>query len=229
MKKSSKIIIGLLILILVLVLVIGGYTIVKLSSTIAEQSDGGNIQISSNKKEREMTSDEIERYEEFFNDSLNGFIVSTNNYEKPSEINLNELFYNTSVGGISEEEILEYSKVEEYMHWDMRKITTEEAKRIYENNTGEELTNLRDRLNEWVYLEKYDAYYMEAGDTNHEFVKVISGTVDDSNVIYDDKTGFENGTAYYTINLSNGDKVKLKEVYFAGGVEIHFISNMPIR
>lgn len=227
MKKTSKIIIVLLILILISVLAFGGYTIVKLNSKIGEQSDGDNSQSSSSKKEREMTSDEIKYYEEWFNESVNGFVINTNNYKKPSEINLNELFYNTSVGEISEEEIIEFSKVQEYMHWDMRKLTTEEAKRIYEDNTGEELTNLRNRLNEWVYLEKYDAYYMEAGDTNRQFVKIISGTVDDSNVIFNVETGFDNGIAHYTINLSNGNTVKLKAIYEMGGVAVQFVSNMP--
>lgn len=229
MRKSSEVMIILCTLILVLVLIFIGYTIIKSNNKNGEKNSENNVQNSSTREEREMTLDEIKHYEEWFNDYANGFIINTNNYEKPNEINLNALFYNTSVGEISEEEILEYSKVEEYIHGDMRKLTTEEAKGIYENNTGEELTNLRDRLNEWVYLEKYDAYYMEAGDTNHQIVKVISGTVDDSNVIYDEKTGFENGTAYYTINLSNGNTVKLKAIYEMGGIAEHFISNVPTR
>lgn len=145
----------------------------------------------------------------------NGFINEYNTYTNPSEINLGEVFYNGAGfdNQITDEEIVEYEKIREFHETDMRKVTTEQIKTLYLNCTGEELTDINNRLNDWVYLEKYDAYYMEAGDTNYQEISCESGYVKTDGVTY-------------VLNLSNGCITTIKVNPESYGFEFIFISNI---
>lgn len=159
------------------------------------------------------TSEQLKKYEKDFNSfEINGFIVSTNTYTKPSDINLEEVFYNGAGfnNEISKEELEEYKKITRYNETDIIKITTKQAEELYYNNTGEKLTNLNERLKNWTYIEKYDAYYNEVSDTNFESVSCIEGIMNEEHKIM-------------KIQLSNNRTISLKIDYEKG--KHYIISN----
>ena len=152
------------------------------------------------------TSEQLKKYEKDFNTfGINGFIVSTNTYNKPSEIDLEEVFYSGAGfnNEISKEELEEYKKVTKYHETDMVKITTKQAEELYYNNTGEKLLNLKERLKDWTYIEKYDAYYNEVSDTNFESVSCIEGIMNEEHKIM-------------KIQLSNNRTISVKIDYDKG-------------
>lgn len=161
------------------------------------------------------SSDQLKKYEKDFNTfEINGFIVSTNTYTKPSEIDLEDVFYSGAGfnNHVSKEEIEEYKKLAKYHETDIVKITTEQAEKLYYYNTGEKLENLKERLKNWIYIEKYDAYYKEVSDTNFEKVSCIKGVMDEKNKIMkiqlsNNRTisvriDYEKGTHYIISNKS---------------------------
>lgn len=152
------------------------------------------------------TSEQLKKYEKDFNTfGINGFIVSTNTYNKPSEIDLEEVFYSGAGfnNEISKEELEEYKKITKYHETDMVKITTKQAEELYYNNTGEKLLNLKERLKDWTYIEKYDAYYNEVSDTNFESVSCIEGIMNEEHKIM-------------KIQLSNNRTISVKIDYDKG-------------
>jgi len=152
------------------------------------------------------TPEQLIKYEKDFNTfEINGFIVSTNTYNNPSQINLEEVFYNGAGfnNEISKEELEEYKKVTKYHETDIVKITTKQAEKLYYNNTGERLGYLRERLKNWTYIEKYDAYYNEVSDTNFEPVSCIKGIMDEEHKIM-------------KIQLSNNRTISVKIDYDKG-------------
>ena len=164
----------------------------------------------------ELTNGELKEIEEYLNQKENnGFVSPYNNYTKPNEINLNTIFYDAFLleGGnnsLSEDELNAYKATGKYGDTDIRKVTTEEAKKRFFEKTGETLTNISSRLN-WVYLKQYDAYYTEGGDTGMVDVKCKSGLKN------------EDGTYEIKINAGNVDEtIKLKKK----GNTYLFISNV---
>lgn len=152
------------------------------------------------------TSEYLKKYEKDFNTTeINGFIISTNTYEKPSEINLEQVFYNGAGfnNEVTKEEIEEYKKLTKYHETDIVKITTKQAEKLYYDNTGEKLENLKDRLKNWTYIEKYDAYYKEVSDTNFEEVYCIRGIMNEQDKIM-------------KIQLSNNRTISVKIDYNKG-------------
>ncbi len=163
-----------------------------------------------------LTTSELKEIEEYLNQKENnGFVSPYNTYTKPSEINLNTIFYDAFAleGGnnsLSEDELNAYKAMGRYGDTDIRKVTTEQAKQRYLEKTGETLTNLSSRLN-WIYLEQYDAYYTEGGDTGMVDVKCLSGLKN------------EDGTYVVKINAGNvNETVILKK----NGDNYLFISNV---
>lgn len=159
-----------------------------------------------NINETEYISEYLKKYEKDFNTfAINGFIISTNTYTKPNEIDLEQVFYNGAGfnNKVSLEEIEEYKKVKEYHETDIVKVTTQQAEKLYFDNTGERLENLKERLKSWTYIEKYDAYYHEVSDTNFERVSCIKGIMNEQNKVIE-------------IQLSNNRTISIKIDYEKG-------------
>ena len=165
-------------------------------------------------------SEQLKKYEKDFNTSeINGFIISTNTYTKPSEIDLEQVFYNGAGfnNEVSKEELEEYKKIRDYYETDIVKITTKQAEKVYYDNTGEKLENLKERLKNWTYIEKYDAYYKENSDINFEEVYCIKGIMDkqnkvlkiqlNNNRIISIKMDYDQGTHYIISNTNNENLV----------------------
>lgn len=176
-----------------------------------------NIKEIKNSNETIYSSEQLKKYEKDFNTlAINGFIISTNAYTKPSEIDLGQVFYNGAGfnNEISKEEVEEYKKLRKYHETDIVKITTKQAEKLYYDNTGEKLEDLKGRLKNWIYIEKYDAYYNEVSDTNFEKVNCIKGIMDEQNKIM-------------KIQLSNDRTISVKIDYDKG---THYIvSNNSIK
>jgi len=183
------------------------YTISNNSNEIAENID--------DTYEITYTSEQLGKYEKDFNTpAINGFITSTNIYTKPSEIDLEQVFYNGAGfnNEIPIEELEAYKKLTKYHETDIVKITTQQAEKLYYENTGEKLENLKERLKSWIYIEKYDAYYHEISDTNFETVSCIKAIMDERNKIMkiqlsnnrtiSVKIDYEKGTNYIISNNS---------------------------
>lgn len=244
MKKSSKIIIALLIVLIIAILGVGGYFIIKLngeekqntnkavvnedssnSAKITNSSDSNVKNETSEKKETTstettlLTTAELKEIETFLNKSENnGFVLTDNLYSKPSEINLNMAFMTNFWTGeenkITNTEINSYREKGGSGTTDMKKITTKQAEQFYLEKTGENLTDLKSRLN-WIYLEKYDAYYTEAGDAWNIDIKCVGGTKTSHGkyVItiytdgYDTVTLKKNGNNYVFISHERGANI----------------------
>lgn len=172
-----------------------------------------NVENTENVYQTEYTSEQLKKYESDFNTiATNGFVISTNTYTSPSEIDLEQVFYNgTGVNNeISKDELKEYKKITKYNETDLVKVTTEQAKTVYYEKTGEKLENLKERLKNWIYIEKYDSYYHEISDTNFEKVSCLRGVMDEQNEIM-------------KIQLSNDRTISIKIDYEKG--KCYIISN----
>ena len=180
----------------------------------------GNIDTWKSDYETIYTSEQLKKYEKDFNTlEINGFIISTNTYTKPSEIDLEQVFYNGAGfnNEVSKEELEEYKKIRNYYETDIVKITTKQAEKVYYDNTGEKLENLKERLKNWTYIEKYDAYYKEISDINFEEVHCIKGIMDkqnnilkiqlNNNRIISIKMDYDQGTHYIISNTNNENLV----------------------
>ena len=64
-------------------------------------------------------SEQLKKYEKDFNTlEINGFIISTNTYTKPSEIDLEQVYYNGAGfnNEVSKEELEEYKKIRNWRY-----------------------------------------------------------------------------------------------------------------
>lgn len=118
----------------------------------------------------------------FFNsesDTMNNMLLSSE-YGEPGEIDLFQLFYNginRTAGEISAEELeLLTEKDSSAPYLDIVKIPAEEMENFLQEKLGIGLEETEKKgLDQFHYLEKYDSYYVVAGDTNYERCTVVSG------------------------------------------------------
>ena len=111
---------------------------------------------------------------------------------------------------LSEDELNAYKATGRPGNTDIRKVTTAQAEQRFLEKTGEPLTNLKSRLS-WVYLEKYDAYYTEGGDTGMVNVVALSGV--------------KNHDGTYVVNINAGDTDETVTLKKSGGNYL-FVSNI---
>ena len=99
-------------------------------------------------------------------------------YTKPSALDLNEALYNGAgyeQASLTTEEAKLYSqKAKQEITTDVTKLTTAQINTVLKNKTSLSLKDITKKFN-WTYLEKYDAYYFQHGDTNYSTVECISG------------------------------------------------------
>lgn len=124
-----------------------------------------------------LTSAEIDFFSSYLSEiANNGFLQSS--YTKPTEIDLDEALYNGAGCDnvtLSEDEKKLYSQTsDQEIMTDITKLTTEQINTIIKEKTGLTFDDINTKLN-WTYLEKYDAYYFQHGDTNWTTIKCVSG------------------------------------------------------
>lgn len=138
----------------------------------------------------ELSQEEIDFFTDFMNRTENnGFLQSE--YKTATDVNLNEVFYNgagVSAHSLSAEEEAAY---EEKVSWgietDVERLTTEEIDRFLQRKTGYSYAEMNMPL-QWTYLEQFDVYVSDHGDTNWRAFCCTGGRVrgDIYEVYYDD-------------------------------------------
>lgn len=138
----------------------------------------------------ELPQEEIDFFTDFMNSTENnGFLQSE--YKTATDVNLNEVFYNgagVSAHSLSAEEEAAY---EEKVSWgietDVERLTTDEIDQFLQRKTGYSYAEMSTPL-AWTYLEQYDVYVSDHGDTNWRAFCCTGGRVhgDIYEVYYDD-------------------------------------------
>ncbi len=161
------------------------------------------IQFEKNKQIQEIEAEKlVEIKKKYFSGVDSLFLTSI--YDKPENIDLNQLFYmGTQVESYSipNEELQELSKIrgDVVYNFDIIKVTYEEMNDFFYKKTGVELNNDL-ILDGYTYIEKYNSYYKTISDTNlpiFEFTRGIregdtiklyylySGMDNDNNFLYE--------------------------------------------
>lgn len=134
---------------------------------------------------RNLTAEELQAFTDYINEGDNygnyGFLLSV--YDTPAEINLNEVLYSgagIAAAPMSGEERKEYLAVtgQEEIYTDITRIEAAKLDAFLQEKTGLSYAEMKNPLS-WVYLEKYDIYCMEHGDTNYQTFTCTSGSTAD--------------------------------------------------
>lgn len=144
----------------------------------AEQGASDNQDTSAGyEASEELSDEELDFFTDFLNKSENyGFLLSE--YAAPTDVDLNEVFY--CGAGISTWELMdeEMAAYEQEIGWpietDVERLTTGQIDEFLLEKTGYSLNEMGRPL-EWVYLEQYDVYVSQHGDTNYQSCTCISG------------------------------------------------------
>lgn len=146
-----------------------------------------------------------------------GFLRSL--YTDPTEIKLEEVFYNGAGldpdnGSPSEKVKKAYLKAtgDDEIYTDITTISGKEVRDYVKKTTGHDLSEMKYPLDDWVYLEDYDLYCCEHGDTNMMNVEVSSGHKEDGE---------------YTITYYNGTDGNYCVTFADENGTYRFISNVP--
>lgn len=163
-------------------------------------SDKGNVgsnteAVNKTEKTVELNQDELDEFTDLFDTAeYNGFLVTA--YNSPEEIDWDEVLFNGA--GIAKESISKSEKnayIQEYgyeIYTDLLGIQAEDIKNFMMDHAGIEFDGERDLPN-WTYVEKYDSYYAQHGDTNYQPFTCTSGT----------KTGNEYVLEFINDNATN--------------------------
>jgi hypothetical protein len=165
----------------------------------------------------ELTQKELTEYSNYLSERDSyGFLLSS--YDDVKNVNLNEVFY--SGAGVSEqpgeEEKAAYLKEtgEEELYTDLFYISTEKIDQVLQEKTGYTLQDMENAGNklDMVYLEAYDAYFQEAGDTNYIQITCTAGTENaDGTVTLECQSGDENNMVHQcTVTLEKGTRQFIK-------------------
>lgn len=128
---------------------------------------------------RQLSSEELQEFEEYLNKMDNyGFLLSV--YEKPTQADLNEVFYvgaGIEISPMSEEETQAYLKAAEMdeIYTDVTHLTSAQIDGLLQEKLGVTLQDMESEFS-WTYVPEYDSYYHQAGDTNWMSWKCVSGT-----------------------------------------------------
>lgn len=130
--------------------------------------------------EKMLTEEEVQYFENYLNQSDNyGFLLSV--YEKPSEVDLEQVFYvgaGMQITEMSEEECRAYLKAAgmEEIYTDVTHLTRTQIENFLQEKLGLGLQDMETPFS-WVYVPEYDSYYHQAGDTNMISWDCVSGSV----------------------------------------------------
>lgn len=124
-----------------------------------------------------LSDEELQFFTEFIQNVENyGFLLSA--YDAPKDVDLGEVFYSGAGIGepMSEEEITAYLAAyeQEELYTDCVKIPAQAMEAFLQRKLGVGLEDIPDAFN-WRYLQEYDAYYHEAGDTNYASYDCVEG------------------------------------------------------
>lgn len=118
---------------------------------------------------RELTPEEVAFFDEYLTSPGNwGFLLTT--FNSPEKIDLNTVFYGgagISGGELTQEQAEDFLSAADFpeIYTDVLHLTTPEINDFLMEKTGLTLSDMENKL-EWVYSEKTDTWYSQAGDTN---------------------------------------------------------------
>lgn len=150
-------------------------SIVKQSTTQKQP-----VQIVKQSTTQKLSDTELNYFTNYFNDaSNNGFLLCS--YSEPEQINLNDVLYNgAGVSGAinvqNTEERSEYLKESgnEEIFAVLIKLTSQQIDNLLEQKANVKLSSVTKKLN-WIYIDKYDAYYTQHGDSNYTKFRCTDG------------------------------------------------------
>lgn len=129
--------------------------------------EGICIEDTENELSAELTAEEQEYFTEFANmKENNGFLLSQ--YEEVSKADLNEILYNGAgieSDPLSEEERKAYEAKAYPVESDITRLTTEQIDAFLQRKAGISMADMEGSL-DWVYLDMWDSYVFQHGDTN---------------------------------------------------------------
>lgn len=135
-----------------------------------------------------VTQDELQTIEAYLNDLENNGFVGSNCYNSPSEIQLLWVFYDGAGIGLDmvqwaegeAEAVLAAIGWEEFFNSPI-KIPAAAANAYLLEKCGKPLSAFNGgTIQDFHYVESYDAYYTMHGDTNRTSIKVESGKIDET-------------------------------------------------
>lgn len=185
-----------------------------------ENPQGDNI--------RKLTQEELQEFTDFINEEDNygnyGFLLSV--YDNPADIYLDEVFY-TGAGiaatPSTEEEKQAYLKANQQaeIYTDLVRITKPMANEFLMKKAGLSYDEMNRPLT-WIYLEEFDAFYAEHGDTNYRTFTCTEGTVlDEVTFTLRFSPDEDNGSYYHSFDR---ETVLKKQ-----GESLQFVSNRLIE
>lgn len=125
----------------------------------------------------ELSDEELNYFTDFFQSDENyGFLLS--DYTTPTDVNLNEVFY--CGAGIAAHTLTDDVKAayEKETGWpielDVESLSTKQIDDFLMEKTGYSLEEMNKPLS-WTYLEQYDSYVSQHGDTNYISFACVSG------------------------------------------------------
>ena len=150
----------------------------------------------------DLTQDELDEFTDLFDTAeYNGFLYSP--FNSPEEIEWCDVFYNGA--GIAKESISKTEKNAyleasgcDFLETDLTGIAAGDIRDFIESHADIKLNDDEDLL-DWTYVEKYDTYYFQHGDSNYEPYTCTSGKRLDNVYVLDFKDDFsdENDYSFY--------------------------------
>lgn len=117
----------------------------------------------------ELSDEELDSFTDFVNGIENyGFLLSE--YTTPTDVNLYEVFYSGAgicAHSLTDDELEAYEQETGWtIELDVEYLTTAQINDFLMDKTGYSLEEMKEPFT-WTYLEKYDAYIFQHGDTNY--------------------------------------------------------------
>lgn len=174
MKKTSK---YLLCELLIFLLIITGCASEKENDTIESIDSDKTIQTTEDEQNElseqeasvKLSDEELDYFTDFLSSMENyGFLLSK--YTTPADIDLNEVFYcgaGISTHSLTDDEQKAYEQESGWtIELDVERLTTKQINDFLLEKTGCSLEDMNHPLT-WTYLEQYDSYIGQHGDTNY--------------------------------------------------------------
>ena len=156
----------------------------KDSSTYAEDT---TEEVKTSAEAVNLSSDELDEFTDLFDTSeYNGFLVTP--YNSVTEIAWDDVLYNGA--GIAKTDIAKSEKNaylkavgDSELYTDLTAIEATAIDEYMQSHAGVSFDDIKDTF-KWTYLEKYDSYYFQHGDTNYQpFTCVYGKKLDDTYVL----------------------------------------------
>lgn len=145
----------------------------------AKNNQQGSRQMGDNDMEkvnRELSTEELQQFMDYLNRWDNyGFLLSE--YMNPECADLDQIFYNgagISMEELTAEEQAAYEELQGEIFTDVIRLTTAQINEFLKSKTGITLADMESEF-EGTYLEEFDCYVWQCGDTNYTSFTCTSG------------------------------------------------------